>query len=56
MALSTFTNPAEKTEVTQALTETGHEIIDISFEQMSNFAGNMLEIQTEDNKSILAGA
>lgn len=44
----------EKELVITSLSETGHQIIDISFEQMKNFVGNMLELTTNDNKSILA--
>ena len=52
--LEGITNKKEKEIVIDALTETGHQLIDISFDQMKNFAGNMLELKTTDDKSILA--
>lgn len=54
ICLESITNPDEKELVINSLTKTGHEIIDISFKQMKNFAGNMLELKTDANKSILA--
>ena len=46
-------NSVEKEMVMTSLSRTGHQLIDITFEQMSNFAGNMLEIRTKENKNIL---
>ena len=54
ICLDSITDRTERELVNRSLTETGHEVIDITFEQMKNFAGNMLEIQTNENKSILA--
>ncbi len=54
ICLDTITNQAEKELVVQSLTQTGHQIVDISFEQMSNFAGNMLELKNKNNQSLLA--
>ncbi len=54
ICLDSIANPAEKESVVKSITETGHQIIDISFEQMKNFAGNMLELKGSDNKKILA--
>lgn len=47
---------ADKTEralLVNQLKFTGHQLIDISFEQMYHFAGNMLCLQTNENKEIL---
>ncbi|MFS8082650.1 MAG: citrulline utilization hydrolase CtlX [Ginsengibacter sp.] len=54
ICLHSITDMAERELVNKSLTKTGHQIFDITFEQMKNFAGNMLEIQTNDDKSILA--
>ncbi len=54
ICLASITDNNERDKVVQSLTETGHQIIDISFEQMEKFAGNMLAIRTNDNKSLLA--
>ncbi len=44
----------EKETICNSLSNTGHQIIDISFEQTNNFAGNMLELSTGDEHNILA--
>ncbi len=54
ICLESINDSKEKSDVVEALTETGHEIVDISFEQMICFAGNMLGLKTKDDKSILA--
>lgn len=54
ICLDSITDEHEKLAVSESLTKTGHEIIDISFEQMNHFAGNMLALKTNANKSILA--
>ena len=54
VCLDSITDKEEKKIVNQSLTKTGHKIIDITFEQMNNFAGNMLEIQVSGNKNIVA--
>jgi hypothetical protein len=54
ICLDSIKDVRERDLVCTSLAETGHQIIDITFEQMNNFAGNMLEIKTNNNKSILA--
>lgn len=54
ICLESISDEAEKALVFKSLTETGHQVIDISFEQMNNFAGNMLAIKRNNNKDILA--
>ena len=54
ICLDSINDKGERDLLCTSLTETGHQIIDITFEQMNNFAGNMLEIKTNTNKSILA--
>ncbi len=54
ICLDSITDKKERELVSQSLKDTAHQIIDISFEQMNNFAGNMLALQTNSNKNILA--
>ena len=54
ICLGSITNQGERAFVIKSLTETGHQVIDITFEQMKHFAGNMLAIQTNTNSNILA--
>ena len=44
----------EKQLLTKELTDSGKEIVDISFEQMQRFAGNMLQLKNEQGEKILA--
>jgi hypothetical protein len=52
--LEGITNQNEKEIVIHTLAKTGHQIIDISFDQMKNFAGNILELKTTHDKNIVA--
>lgn len=54
ICLDAIVDNEERIFVRESLIKTGHEVIDISFEQMNKFAGNMLELSTNNNKSILA--
>jgi hypothetical protein len=44
ICLSAIQNPVEREKVLEALQQTGKTVVDISFQQMSQFAGNMIEI------------
>jgi hypothetical protein len=44
----------ERTAVLNRLRDTGHEVIDISFAQMTSFAGNMLELKSANGERIIA--
>ena len=46
-------NETEKEMVTGELKKTGHQVIDISFHQVRNFAGNMLQLLSKDGKQYL---
>ncbi len=48
-----ITDSNEKREVLEKLENTGHDIIDISYEQMNHFAGNMLELQGKNGDPLL---
>jgi hypothetical protein len=54
ICLDTITNPQERVMVAASLTNAGHQVIDITFEQMNAFAGNMLMVQSSSGKAILA--
>jgi hypothetical protein len=45
---------AERAAVVHALRTTGHEIVDLSMEQLAAFAGNMLELRTATSGSVVA--
>ncbi|MES2419159.1 MAG: arginine deiminase-related protein [Bacteroidota bacterium] len=44
---------AEQEAVKQSLTHTGKIVVDISFDQMNHFAGNMLQVQNKNGESLL---
>ena len=44
----------ERTDVLDTLRLTGHELIDLSMEQLYSFAGNMLELSTLDGGKVIA--
>ena len=50
VCLSSISDENERRRVIQSLTETGHDIIDITMEQVHHYAGNMLQIESEDGK------
>jgi hypothetical protein len=43
----------EREQLLSSLKETNKEIVEISFEQMNNFAGNMLEVHSNDGKKFI---
>ncbi len=45
---------AERNMVVESLEISGHEIIDISFDQMNHFAGNMLGLKSKEGRNLLA--
>ncbi|RYU82831.1 citrulline utilization hydrolase CtlX [Hymenobacter persicinus] len=45
VCLESLRDPAERAVVVEALTSTGHEIVDISLAQVARFAGNMLTLR-----------
>ncbi|NDC42030.1 MAG: hypothetical protein EBZ77_10855 [Chitinophagia bacterium] len=53
ICLSSITDAAERQIVQDHLEKSGHEIVDITFDQMEQFAGNMLSIATDKGNSIL---
>lgn len=53
ICLASIKDASEQNLVKESLEKTGHEIIDITFEQMNAFAGNMLQVQNTDGKTYL---
>lgn len=53
ICLESIKNAAERNAVAENLGKTGKEIVDISFEQMNRFAGNMLSILTNKGEELL---
>ncbi len=53
VCLDSITETSELQLVTDKLYSTGHTIIDITFEQMNAFAGNMLEVKSTGGDSLL---
>ena len=48
-----ITNKIERETVINSLIKTNHQIIDISIEQMNNFAGNMLMLKNNKGKNLM---
>ena len=44
----------QRTAVLERLTQTGHRIVSLSFDQLESFAGNMLELKSESGGRIIA--
>lgn len=53
ICLDSIPNPHERVLVAESLQNTRKEIIEISFEQMNQFAGNMLEVQNKDGEALI---
>jgi len=53
ICLDSITNPDERARVIEAIQKTGKEIINISYQQLNAFAGNMLQIENSDGEKLL---
>jgi hypothetical protein len=53
MCVDSIPNPHEKQLVKDFLKSTARETIDITFEQMNHFAGNMLEVKNEAGETLI---
>lgn len=53
ICLDSITDDGERNAVTSILKLTHKEIISISFEQMNNFAGNMLEVKNKEGETLI---
>lgn len=45
---------SQRAAVLRSLAETGHDVIDLSFEQLNAFAGNMLELRSYSGRRLIA--
>lgn len=50
VCLSSIRNAEERRQVTESLTSTGHHIIDITMQQVHHYAGNMLQVESKEEK------
>ncbi|WP_324671340.1 citrulline utilization hydrolase CtlX [Hymenobacter sp. GOD-10R] len=53
VCLASITDPQERAAVVDSLTDTGHEIVDITQAQVAHFAGNMLTMRTATTELIV---
>jgi hypothetical protein len=53
ICLDSITNTSEKEAVINSLKSTGKEIIEITFDQMNHFAGNMLEVKNKADETLV---
>lgn len=53
ICLDSISNLVEKENVIRSFSKTGKEIIEIDFNQMNHFAGNMLQVKNDKNESLL---
>jgi hypothetical protein len=53
ICLDSISNTTERKVVSQSLIQSGHEIIDIHFEQVNNFAGNMLALSAKNDQILV---
>ena len=53
VCLDSIKDDAQRAEVNESLENTGKEIMEISFDQMNHFAGNMLELHNKDGEPCL---
>lgn len=53
ICLESITDKAEKSKVLQKLNSAKQEVVEISFDQMNHFAGNMLEVKNEGGEALL---
>jgi len=53
ICLDCIDNELERSKVTETIKNSGKEIIEISEEQMQQFAGNMLQVQNQEGKKFL---
>ena len=54
ICLDMIVNKERREEIRRRLLESGRKVIDLSYEQIDNFAGNALELTSETGKTLLA--
>lgn len=53
VCMESIADPEERAKVRESLEHTGKTIVEITFDQMNHFAGNMLEVQNENGEPCL---
>jgi hypothetical protein len=53
ICLDSIPDTAEKQQLRNSFTQTGKQLIEISFDQMNHFAGNMLQVHNSEGKKFL---
>ena len=53
LCLESIKNEVEKKEILQSLEDTGKLVVNISYDQMEDFAGNMMQVANADGKTFL---
>jgi len=53
ICLDSIRNPEEKNKVIAAIQGTGKELIDINYDQLNHFAGNMLQVENNKGEKLL---
>ena len=53
ICLDSIKNEVEKKEILASLEDTGKQVVDISYDQMENFAGNMLQVASANGERYL---
>jgi hypothetical protein len=53
ICLDSIRNPEEREQVHETIRSTGKELIEISYEQMNRFAGNMLQVKNSEGTCLL---
>ena len=53
ICLDSIRDEAERNQVIKQIESTGKEIIDINYDQMNHFAGNMLQVENKEEKTFL---
>lgn len=53
ICLDSIPNPSERQSVIDSLSQHKKEIVEISFDQMNHFAGNMLQVKNNDGENLL---
>ncbi len=53
ICMASIKDQDEREELEKLLTQTGHEVVPISFDQMEAFAGNMLQLYNRDGEALM---
>ncbi len=54
ICLQAIRDAAQRDAVQKSLIDSGHALVDLSYEQLESFAGNMLELRSKDGARVLA--